>query len=84
MLLTKVTQKQKLIIKTKFLKDDLLTFSSESEKLNFLRKELKMYQIKVNGILMPTIYWSLGEAMKACELEKERGVAVMTEIVHLY
>lgn len=43
-----------------------------------------MYQIKVNGILMPTIYWSLGEAMKACELEKERGVAVMTEIVHLY
>ena len=43
-----------------------------------------MYQIKVNGILMPTIYWSLGEAMEACELEKERGVVVMTEIVHLY
>ena len=24
-----------------------------------------MYQIKVNGILLPTIYWSLSEAMDA-------------------
>lgn len=40
-----------------------------------------MYQIKVNGILMPTIYWSLKEAMEACEAEKKRGCAVMTEII---
>ena len=42
-----------------------------------------MYQIKVNGILMPTIYWSLHEAIEACEYEKERGCAVITDIVHL-
>ena len=40
-----------------------------------------MYQIKVNGILMPTIYWSLREAMEACNRERERGCAVMTDIV---
>lgn len=42
-----------------------------------------MYQIKVNGILLPTIYWSLREAMDACTVEKQRGCAVMTDIVHL-
>ena len=42
-----------------------------------------MYQIKVNGILLPTIYWSLSEAMDACAAEKARGCAVVTEIVHL-
>ena len=42
-----------------------------------------MYQIKVNGILLPTIYWSLSEAMKACDIEKARGCAVMTDIIHL-
>jgi hypothetical protein len=42
-----------------------------------------MYQIKVNGILMPTIYWSLREAMNACAFEKQRGCAVFTEIVSL-
>ena len=40
-----------------------------------------MFQIKVNGILMPAIYWSLREAMEACDVERERGYAVMTEIV---
>lgn len=40
-----------------------------------------MYQIKVNGILMPTIYWSLSEAIDACNEEKERGCAVITDIV---
>lgn len=29
-------------------------------------RRVNMYQIKVNGILMPTIYWSLKEAMEAC------------------
>lgn len=29
-----------------------------------------MYQIKINGVLMPTIYWSLREAMEACATEK--------------
>ena len=39
-----------------------------------------MYQIKINGILMPYLYWSL---IEACEAEKARGCAVMTEIVHV-
>jgi len=42
-----------------------------------------MYQIKVNGILMPTIYWSFQEALAACEAEKERFCAIITEIVHI-
>ena len=42
-----------------------------------------MYQIKVNGVLMPTIYWSLREAMEACATEKARGCAVFSEIVSL-
>ncbi len=40
-----------------------------------------MYQIKVNGVLMPTIYYYLRDAMEACQAEKERGCAVFTEIV---
>ena len=40
-----------------------------------------MYQIKINGVLMPIIYWSLREAMEACAIEKARGCAVFTEIV---
>ena len=31
-----------------------------------------MYQIKVNGVLMPTIYYTLREAMDACAAEKAR------------
>lgn len=42
-----------------------------------------MYQIKVNGILLPTVYWSLREAMEACAVEKARGCAVFSEIVSL-
>ena len=42
-----------------------------------------MYQIKVNGVLMPTIYYTLREAMDACAAEKARGCAVVTEIIHL-
>lgn len=42
-----------------------------------------MYQIKINGILMPYLYWSLREAIDACETEKARDCAVMTEIVHV-
>lgn len=42
-----------------------------------------MYQIKVNGILIPTIYWYLRDAMNACDIEKARGCAVITEIVSL-
>lgn len=40
-----------------------------------------MYQITVNGILLPTIYWSLREAKEACAAEKSRGCAVFTEIL---
>ena len=43
-----------------------------------------MYQIKVNGILLPTIYWSLSAAMDPCAAEKARcRGAIMTEIVRL-
>lgn len=42
-----------------------------------------MYQIKINDVLMPTIYWSLREAMEACATEKARGCAVFSEIVSL-
>ena len=42
-----------------------------------------MFQIKVNGILMPTIYYTLRDAMDACEVERKRGCAVMTEIVRI-
>lgn len=42
-----------------------------------------MYQIKVNGILMPTIYYKLCDAMNACRAEKQRGHVVVTEIVRI-
>ena len=42
-----------------------------------------MYQIKVNGVLMPTIYYSLHEAIAAVEHEKSRGCAVMCDIIPL-
>lgn len=42
-----------------------------------------MFQISVNGVVMPIIYWSLGDAIKACKLEAERGVAVCTDIISL-
>ena len=32
---------------------------------------------------MPTIYWSLTDAISACETEQKRGCAVITEIIHL-
>jgi hypothetical protein len=42
-----------------------------------------MYQIKVNSVFMPTIYWSLSQAIAACKEEANRGVAVMTDIVSI-
>lgn len=50
---------------------------------NTILKGTKMYQITVNGILMPTIYWTLRDAIAACNAEKERGCAVMCDIIHL-
>lgn len=44
-----------------------------------------MHQVKVNGVLMPEIYYSLKEAMNACNYYKETGRgSVWTEIVPLY
>lgn len=40
-----------------------------------------MYQIKVNDVLLPTIYWSFHDAIEACHKEAERGCAVITDIV---
>lgn len=42
-----------------------------------------MFQIKVNGILMPTIYWSMREAINACYVEEEICCALRTEIVRV-
>lgn len=42
-----------------------------------------MFQIEVNGIRMPDIYWSLREAMEACTYQEKRGCAVMTRIAHI-
>lgn len=42
-----------------------------------------MYQIIVNNVRIPTIFWSLRDAINACHEEEARGVAVMTEIVML-
>ena len=44
-------------------------------------KEDNMWQIKVNGILMPEIFYSLRAAMEACQREKARGCATFTEII---
>ena len=33
---------------------------------------------------MPTLYYTLGDAMQACRDEEVRGVAVMTQIVSAY
>lgn len=52
-------------------------------KTTILDKEIAMYQIKVNGVLMPTIYYSLHEAIAAVEHEKSRGCAVMCDIIPL-
>lgn len=40
-----------------------------------------MWQLKVNGILMPTIYYYIQDAYKAWDEEKARGVAVYCEVV---
>lgn len=48
-----------------------------------LDKEIAMYQIKVNGVLIPTIYYSLHEAITAVEYEKARSCAVMCDIIPL-
>ena len=40
-----------------------------------------MWQIKINGILMPEIFYSLRAAMEACHREKARGSATFTEII---
>ena len=42
-----------------------------------------MWQIKVNGILMPTIYWSYRDALDASYIEKARGCAVIIDIVYV-
>ena len=42
-----------------------------------------MYQIIINNVRMPQIYWSWKEALEAIEREKERFPAIITEIVHI-
>lgn len=40
-----------------------------------------MFQIKVNKILLPTLYHSLSDAIAACKNEEKRSAAVFTEII---
>ena len=42
-----------------------------------------MYQIVINNVRMPQIYWSWKEALEAIEREKERFPAIITEIVYI-
>jgi len=42
---------------------------------------IKMFQIKVNKILLPTLYHSLSDAIAACKNEEKRSAAVFTEII---
>ena len=42
-----------------------------------------MYQIVINNIKFPQIFWSWKEALEAIEREKERFPAIITEIVHV-
>lgn len=39
-----------------------------------------MWHIIVNGVEMPTIYWSLRDAINACHQEEKRGCAVITSV----
>jgi len=42
-----------------------------------------MYQIKINGTLLPSIYHTLSEAIAACRAEEQRpnSGSVFTEII---
>ena len=42
-----------------------------------------MYQIVINNIKFPQIFWSWKEALEAIEREKERFPAIITEIVYI-
>ena len=42
-----------------------------------------MYQIVINNVRMPQIYWSWKEALEDIEREKERFPAIITEIVYI-
>lgn len=42
-----------------------------------------MWQIKVNNVLIPIIYWYLSDAILACKVEQNRGCAVITDIIYL-
>ena len=50
---------------------------------NTLLRRNTMWQIKVNEILMPTIYWSYRDALDASYIEKARGCAVVIDIVYV-
>ena len=41
---------------------------------NMNKGDSVMYQIKVNGILLPQIYRSMREAMEACYIEKKTWI----------
>ena len=45
---------------------------------------IKMFQIKVNKILLPTLYHSLSDAIAACKNEEKRSAAVFTEIIKVF
>ena len=43
-----------------------------------------MYQVIINNVRMPFIFYSLREAMDFCYKEKKKSAGVYTEIVTLY
>ena len=43
-----------------------------------------MYQVIINNVRMPFIFYSLREVMDFCYEEKKKSAAVFTKIVPLY
>ena len=43
-----------------------------------------MYQVIINNVRMPFLFYSLREAMDFCYEEKKKSAGVFTEIVPLY
>ena len=43
-----------------------------------------MYQVIINNVRMPFIFYSLRNAMDFCHEEKKKSAAIFTEIVPLY
>lgn len=51
---------------------------------NNMNGDNNMYQVIINNVRMPFIFYSLREVMDFCYEEKKKSAAVFTKIVPLY